>query len=269
MPGRYPELTNEIEEDKGELDTLLLLLLLAVTADQKRKLLDRLNKKLRELQDSVAAWLDTGAKLELEKILRKSKVLNDLDSAQIEKLVKDIRAAVSQSVAAAVFSIRQQAAKRAKIDPRDSDVLQDDPETVSVEIIGSDGRIYRYDPDYYLDLAATMAIGVAATAAVLIHANNTGNDLVQISPNPSTIGDFCDAYRGKVFSVSGTHPFYYPLSWVPNGGPPMHIWCRHYLLPYEGPNLEELRNVPGDILEVGRSGAGTNEIQKLWLSRGR
>lgn len=269
MPGRYPELTDKIEEEKGELDKLLLLLLLAVTADQKRRLLDRLNKKLRELQDTVSTWLDNSAQRELEKILRKSRVLNNLDQAQIERLVKDVRSAVSQSVSAAVFSIRQQAAKRSRIDPRDKGTLEEDPETVSVEIIGTDGRTYRYDPDYYVDLAATMAIGAAATAAVLINANNTGNDLVQISPNPSTIGDFCDAYRGKVFSVSGAHPFYYPLSWVPNGGPPMHIWCRHYLLPYEGPNLEELRNVPGDILEVGRSGAGTNEIQKLWLSRGR
>jgi hypothetical protein len=147
-----------------------------------------------------------------------------------------------------------------------SEAAEDTKYKPSVPTVGSDGKLHRYALAYWLELQVEMTLRSAARQAVIYHATSTGSDLVQISPQPSTIGDFCDLYKGKVFSVSGTDPYYHPLSVVPNGGAPMHIWCHHYLLPFSGAvRSASLQSIPDEFLELGRSGASTAEFQRAWL----
>lgn len=136
-----------------------------------------------------------------------------------------------------------------------------------VSVTGTNGRIYRYAMDYLVGLQAFMSRQLLLREISIYRTQEAGFDLVQISPNLSTIGDFCDLYAGRVFSISGTNGFYPPLSSVPNGGTPMHPWCRHYLLPFTSDVLDpKLADVPDEFLQLGADGsASTNDFQRLWL----
>lgn len=98
-----------------------------------------------------------------------------------------------------------------------------------VSVIGSDGRRYIFPLDTYAAMVAQGTKAQAQSVATLLRAQEGGHDLVRVTPNPSITGDWCDAYRGRVFSISGAHPLYPPLAAIPNGGPPFHPWCRHGL----------------------------------------
>ncbi len=103
-----------------------------------------------------------------------------------------------------------------------------------VRIVGADGKTYGFDLRAYGEMVATKAYFSAISLAVVSALGVNGQDLVQVSPNPSTIGDFCDEYRGKVFSLSGAHPDYPPVASLPSGTCPMHPRCHHVLTPYLG-----------------------------------
>jgi hypothetical protein len=102
-----------------------------------------------------------------------------------------------------------------------------------------------------------------------------GTDLVQISPNPSTIGDWCDEYAGKVFSISGATTSVLPVSILPNRElPPFHVRCHHFAIPFSGDgysdeDLASMSQLPEDYLELGRRGAGPDEYTKLWREKHR
>lgn len=55
-------------------------------------------------------------------------------------------------------------------------------------------------------------------------------DLVRLSRHGAK--DWCRFYEGKVFSLSGTHPYYPPVSSLPNGYATLHPRCKHYFQPY-------------------------------------
>lgn len=98
-----------------------------------------------------------------------------------------------------------------------------------VSVVGSDGRRYSFPLDTYAAMVAQSTKAQAQSVATIRRANEAGMDLVRVTPNPSTTGDWCDAYRGRVFSISGADPVYPPLAAIPNGGPPFHPWCKHGL----------------------------------------
>lgn len=102
----------------------------------------------------------------------------------------------------------------------------------TVELLCRDGRLRRYAIDYYVGLQGFMARQILLREVSIARTQQAGLDLVQVSSNPSTIGDFCDDYAGKVYSISGTDLYYPPLVDTPNGGPPFHPWCKHVLWPY-------------------------------------
>jgi len=136
-----------------------------------------------------------------------------------------------------------------------------------VRVLGRNGRIYRYAMDYWTAMNAQMSRGLLRRQISIFRTLEAGYDLVQITNNPSMHGDFCDLYRGKVFSISGTHPFYAPLSDVPNGGTPFHPWCKHDMLPFTS-NVEdaELADIPPEFLELAQDPTTTiNDFQKLWI----
>lgn len=136
-----------------------------------------------------------------------------------------------------------------------------------VRILGRDGRIYTYALDYWMAMQAQMSRGLLRRQLTLARAIEAGMDLVQISNNPSTIGDFCDLYRGKVFSISGEHPYYPPLAYCPNGGTPFHPWCRHVMFPVIlDDNLEDFAGIPQKYLDLGKDPkTSVNDFQKLWI----
>lgn len=135
-----------------------------------------------------------------------------------------------------------------------------------IQVLGRNGRIVRYSYDYYTSLQAFTVRQHLIREITINRTVEAGYDLVQISGNPSTVGDFCDLYRGKVFSISGTHTFYSPLAETPNGGPPFHPWCRHTAAPFMEDDLDEvLRNIPETMRDLGRHrGVGTAAFQKAY-----
>lgn len=136
-----------------------------------------------------------------------------------------------------------------------------------VTVSSRTGGVFRYDPLYYLKLVAHTAAGEARKNAVLQEVSQQGIEYVRISPNPSTIGDYCDHYRGRVFSVSGQSQDFPPLSVCPNGGPPFHPWCHHYLIPIEDPKKYIGQDpLTSQWIDLAQRGASPAEYQKVWKS---
>lgn len=140
-----------------------------------------------------------------------------------------------------------------------------------VRIIGRNGQAYFFDLDYYMQLIQTQALARADSSAILARAALAGVDLVVVSPNPSTIGDYCDAYRGKVFSISGADVRFPKLADTPNGGPPFHPHCHHWLGLYDLAGKSEADitaagNVDRAYLLQGASDSA-NRIWRDWNAR--
>lgn len=114
-----------------------------------------------------------------------------------------------------------------EVDPKIIQQLQRVLSTGMISITGANGKTYHYSLDYYVGMVAHQTKLQALTKATLVRAQQNGHDLIRISPNDSTIGDYCDAYKGKVFSISGTSDMYPALGDTPNGGTPFHVWCKH------------------------------------------
>lgn len=106
-------------------------------------------------------------------------------------------------------------------------LLRDKTRGKIVSVIGEGGRVFEFELDFYAGMVSSNVATRAAAGAVIVKANQAGHDLVRVSPNKSKTGDWCDAYRGRVFSISGTHPVFPSLALTPNGGPPFHPFCRH------------------------------------------
>lgn len=123
-----------------------------------------------------------------------------------------------------------------------------------VSILGRDGRRYHYSLNYYVSLVAHQIMRQTASAAVIQRAEEQEQDLVMVSPNPSTLPYcYCNIYAGKVFSISGTSDRYPPLGLTPNSGPPFHPWCRHTISifiedEHSESELSEFANVPDQYL---------------------
>lgn len=98
-----------------------------------------------------------------------------------------------------------------------------------VSVIAKNGRRMTFPLDFYAGMVAQNTKAQAQSFATLERAQQARHDLVRITPNPSKGGDWCDAYRGRVYSISGGHPIFPPLAGLPNGGPPFHPWCKHGL----------------------------------------
>jgi len=132
-------------------------------------------------------------------------------------------------------------------------------------------KFRKYSLDYYLSLLLHSEIGALQRDHAISESSRKGSDLVQVSTQPSIIGDYCDLYRGRVFSVTGKNPDFPPLSDCPNGGAPFHPWCRHYFIPIEEGSeaaeaAKQLPPIPPEFIAAARTGASPNEFMKLWNS---
>jgi len=96
-----------------------------------------------------------------------------------------------------------------------------------------------------------------------------------VSDHPSATkpdGDFCDTFRGQLFSISGQSKTVLPLSILPGGKAPLHPRCSHVLLPFDGSGLsdEELAErsqLPPEFIELGQRQASVNEYTRMWRER--
>lgn len=96
-----------------------------------------------------------------------------------------------------------------------------------ISVVGKNGKVLKYPLQYYAAMVAHNAKFQAQSLTVVNRALEVGHDLIQISPQPSLHGDWCDAYRGRVFSITGSTPGFATLDQLPNNGAPFHPWCRH------------------------------------------
>lgn len=138
-----------------------------------------------------------------------------------------------------------------------------------ISILGKNGRYYNFSLDYYGQMVATRVRYETMTRATMQACQQNGWDLVMVSPNPSTIGDYCDEYRGKVFSLSGQSPVYPSVSMLPGGTAPMHPHCRHYLIPFTGmeTGLSE-EGLDPDFMQLSVNGeTNPNVYQTLWRAK--
>jgi hypothetical protein len=86
------------------------------------------------------------------------------------------------------------------------------------------GRFYQMKK--YAQLVARTSLRDAQTKATLELCKQYQNDLVQVSDH-ATDCEICQEYEGEIYSISGSHPKYPPLS----ESPPYHPNCKHSLLP--------------------------------------
>jgi hypothetical protein len=112
-----------------------------------------------------------------------------------------------------------------------------------VTIIDKNGDPMTFSAGYYARMVAVTKTREATVKARHARLADRGIDLVTIVGRVSV--NFCTAYLDKVFSISGGHPKYPPLSSLPGGGPPFHVNCTKSTAPF----IEELAD-PEEI-EVG------------------
>ena len=137
-----------------------------------------------------------------------------------------------------------------------------------VSLLASNGRRMRFNAGYYAGMVAQNVKAQARTVATLERARQASFDLVRVTANPSTIGDWCNAYRGRVYSISGGDSTYPPLAATPNGGPPFHPWCKHgigiYVPEFNSAeaNAERARTDPRFLMEPNEE--NPNRVIRNW-----
>lgn len=92
-----------------------------------------------------------------------------------------------------------------------------------VEVISRNGTPIHFEAGYYAKMVVVTKTRQAVTVARHERLGELGIDLVSIIGKVSN--NFCTAFLGQVFSVSGKHPRYPALASLPGGGPPFHPNC--------------------------------------------
>lgn len=124
-----------------------------------------------------------------------------------------------------------------------------------VSVIGKNGRTINYPLSYYAAMVAHNSKYQAQSLTVVARALEVGHDLVQISPQPSIHGDWCDLFKNGVFSITGRTPGFATLDQLPNNGAPFHPWCRHTMKIFD----------PSGYSAAQLEGLG--QIDQKWLLR--
>lgn len=96
------------------------------------------------------------------------------------------------------------------------------------KVIEINGR--HYQAQNYADMVVRTKTREAVVTARTERFSGLGIDLVAITGRLSD--NFCTAFLGQVYSISGKHPTYPPLSSLPGGGPPFHPNCSKGVRPY-------------------------------------
>ena len=99
-----------------------------------------------------------------------------------------------------------------------------------VKVIDKNGNTRHYEPGYYADMVVRTKTREVVVKARHNRLNESGVDLVIIIGKPSD--NFCSAFLGQIFSLSGNHPKYPAYSSLPGGGPPFHPKCSKGTRPF-------------------------------------
>lgn len=105
-------------------------------------------------------------------------------------------------------------------------------------LININGKAWR--ADRYAEMVARTTLREAQTEATLELCREYENDLVQWSDH-GTVCMACHEYEGNIYSISGKHPTYPPLT----ESPPLHPNCEHSLLPTTDVALDLRKAGPG------------------------
>jgi hypothetical protein len=97
-----------------------------------------------------------------------------------------------------------------------------------------------YKPRYYAELVTRTKFHETQANGAVFTATNYGTDLVRVSSHNTTT-EICQAYEGKVFSISGKTPGFSFLDQLP----PFHPNCLHLLFPefIEGYSSKEIKQL--------------------------
>lgn len=99
-----------------------------------------------------------------------------------------------------------------------------------ITVVGKSGKPMDFKVGYYAGLVVRTKTREATVAARHQRLQENGMDLVMIIGRVSE--NFCTAFLGQVFSISGKHPNYPALSNLPGGGPPFHPQCSKSTRPW-------------------------------------
>lgn len=286
----FQEIEKHDKELRKDLETLAFSIGIAAVAARRR-----ITMRLARLRKIIIAWAARNLTQYIDEAIRRvaAKAPDALSISMIAKIRDSVlpraNADMMLNVDIAINSILALSRKAADHGPGsilrkqiDRSIVTDETidklrkkvvdalENGIVSIVGVSGAMRRYSFPYYIALVATLAKVKADRQTVLDTGVEAGLDLVQVSLNFSTIGDFCDALRGKIFSITGTSPDFVPISEAPNGGPPFHPWCHHSLIPVvlseiADEDLEALSSIPEEVLGFGPA-ARASEIQAAWES---
>lgn len=204
--------------------------------------------------------------LEIRNSVSKINVAEVLGSTFLSS-IESIAASLLSGLVPTFFAIGR--GRIATLTPAERKAVEQKVRSGVIAVVGKDFRIRRFEAQYYADLVSQSATAEAMSEAAKQRAKDIDSDLVMISEQPSTIGDYCDLYRGRVFSISGRSSEFPALSLTPRGGPPFHAWCHHYLIAVSPDSAEvdsarNLSELPAEFVVLGQRGASPSEFQKLW-----
>ena len=109
-----------------------------------------------------------------------------------------------------------------------------------IKIIDKNGNPRNYQIRYYSDLVARTQYHKAQAEAVKQVNKNYDNDLIRVSTHNTTT-EICQAYEGKIFSLSGVSKMF-PVA---DNVPPYHPNCIHFITPV----FEESLQIQGTLQE--------------------
>ena len=257
---RVARVANEVSDIADEIAELLARIA-TLKGKEQQAAYRKLNALLTQLQEYFDGWLD-----------------DEFDEQGSKNAyIRLLKLAARNSMLAALATVRSQAtsllygrrSKAVTAKPQlDLLNLRKEFRNSVVRIINSKGGFQQYSIDYYLSLVAFMAVRAADTAAVIADTHRRGWDAVRVSKHASKFGDYCDAYAGKVFSITGADRRLPPLDRLPNGGPPFHPWCTHTIEPFDtdavdSETLEAMAELdPRMLLRPGE--VGISRIYAVW-----
>ncbi|GAB4191741.1 MAG: hypothetical protein Kow00105_05790 [Phycisphaeraceae bacterium] len=99
-----------------------------------------------------------------------------------------------------------------------------------VTITDKNGQPRSFPAGYYAKMVAVTKTREATRLARHARLRDKGIDLVKVVGKISV--NFCTAYLDKVYSISGEHPDYPPVSALPGDGPPFHVQCSKSTAPF-------------------------------------
>lgn len=195
----------------------------------------------------VAKSLDT-TKRQVDRFVRQARALG-LDGRKIQTLIAG--GTLEGAPRASLAAVRAEVKKIAKEDGK-------------VWVVDRNGELMRFKPDFYADLVFQTTQAEATNIGTLERLQQKRIDLVKIIGSSSA--NFCTAFVGKVYSMSGTHPTYPPISSLPRGGAPFHPRCsKRYVAFTPGlASAAEIQKAKPDAQSLALAGQSSSEAQRTF-----